>query len=362
MISNKLDYISAIERRQASRLSTLSGYRLDMAERLFDYPEGFLESFLDGLNDEDFIVYPKQSILLELKNQLGKINNVSFENILVDSGSDAIIKNCFHSLISRDESIVVSSPSFPMYKIYSQMFNLKLIEVGFNEEPVLKINNIIDMLDLDTKMIVLANPNSPYGDSQSLKNIYELLETLSKKNIYLLLDEAYIDFGDKSMTHLVKEFDNLIVLKTFSKAWGAAGARIGYCISNYNNIRQIEKVQLTYPVSNTSLKFAIYLCNNKELIDEYAKNTVKERDVLINKLRNCGYQVLDSKNNSIHFHDSSNNQKAITIFDKHKVSYKLGTSASTPLIVPGDDRDDWIRISVGQGILNTAYIQELLEL
>jgi len=360
MNKKRFNYISTIERRQATRLNTSSGFRLDMAERLFDYPDTFMKAFFNKLNHEDFIVYPKIELLDELKVYLSKINGMGVKNYLIDSGSDAIIKNCFHSLCNDNDSVIISSPSFPMYKIYASMFALKTHEIGFDDNPIFDLNNIINAINSSTKMVVLANPNSPYGDKKSLNDIEKFLNILQSKDIFLLLDEAYVDFGDGSMASLVNKFNKLIILRTFSKAWGAAGTRVGYCISDLKNIQQIEKVQLTYPVSNVSLKFAIYLCSNSKMIEDYAKATILERDLLIKELRNSGYTVLDSSNNSIHFHDSFSNEKVINIFNKHKVSFKIGSTASTPLVVPGDDRKDWIRISVGQGIMETAYIKDLL--
>ena len=131
MGKERTKYISNIERKKAARSSTKSGYRLDMAERLFDFPDRFLDSFLSEINDEDLIVYPKEDLNVELKAQLSKINHLDPKSILIDSGSDAIIKNCFHSLCNENDSIIISSPSFPMYKIYGNMFGLELIEVGF---------------------------------------------------------------------------------------------------------------------------------------------------------------------------------------------------------------------------------------
>ena len=360
MGKERTKYISNIERKKAARSSTKSGYRLDMAERLFDFPDRFLDSFLSEINDEDLIVYPKEDLNVELKAQLSKINDLDPKSILIDSGSDAIIKNCFHSLCNENDSIIISSPSFPMYKIYGNMFGLELIEVGFKNTFNFDIKDMLNSTQKSTKMVILANPNSPYGDFQDLNSIIEILNVLQDKKILLLLDEAYVDFGSESMAHLIKVYDNLIVLRTFSKAWGAAGSRVGYCFSNEKNIEQIEKVQLTYPVSNISLKFAIYLCKNYDVVKEYVSGTINERDLIIDKLKELNYDVLPSANNSIHLHDSSDNKKVTDIFNKHGVSFKKGSTASTPLTVPGDERNTWIRISIGHGILKTPYMKELL--
>jgi len=166
MGKNRQEYISEIERRKADRINTSSGYRLDMAERLIDYPHGFIKSFLSQLNDEDFIVYPKEELVVELKHLISSKNGVDLENVLIDSGSDAIIKNCYHSLCSEGESIVISNPSFPMYRIYASMFDLELIEVGYDNSLKFDLQKIEESLDVNTRMVVLANPNSPYGDLQ----------------------------------------------------------------------------------------------------------------------------------------------------------------------------------------------------
>ena len=177
-------------------------------------------SFFAELNHEDFIVYPKSELNDELKKYLSEINGIDKNNFLIDSGSDAVIKNCFHSLCNDNDSIIISSPSFPMYKIYANMFALQVQEIGFDGTPIFNLNNIVNALNSNTKMVILANPNSPYGDNKSLRDIETLLNTLYLKNIYLMLDEAYVDFGAESLVSLVSKFDNLIVLKTFSKAWG----------------------------------------------------------------------------------------------------------------------------------------------
>ncbi len=360
MGKNRQEYISKIERRKAERGNTKSGYRLDMAERLIDFPKGFLGLFLDDLTDEDFITYPDEKNVIKLKSLISDKNHTKKERVLLDGGSDAIIKNCYHALFNEGDSIVVSTPSFPMYKIYADMFGMNLIEIGYKGKLKFDLRNVISAIDKSTKMVVLANPNSPYGDEQSKENIKNLLTTLQEKKVYLLLDEAYIDFGGESSVDLVDEFDNLIVLRTFSKAWGAAGARIGYCISNEKNIKAIERVQLTYPISNVTLKFAIYLLNNSDETESYVLATISERDSLISKLKLLGYDVIQSSNNSIHFHDKKQNKDILRILNKHNVSFKTGSTASTPMKVPGDERDTWIRISVGKGILKTPYMQELL--
>ncbi len=357
----RTERIQSLIRRRASRINTTSGYRLDMAERLCDFPEMFLKQFLTSLEPEDISVYPKTSLESELKVKLSKINSVNEDNIFLENGSDTVIKNIIHALTNPGDQILVSQSAFPMYRIYAEMFEVDTVEVLFKQSKTFDIDDIFNRISDKTKLIFLANPNSPYGDSKSKENIIELLELLKNKDIYLIIDEAYIDFLGKSMCELVNLHDRIIFTRTFSKAWGAAGMRLGYGIASTGLVSNISKVSVTYPVSNITLKFGIYICENIDVIEAYSKNTRAERDQLIKALRLKGYDVLESDNNSLHIHSKSGDNEFIpSVLNKHKVSFKTGSTASTPLEVPGDKRNNWVRISVGEGIMEMPYIREIL--
>jgi len=331
-----------------------------MAERFTDFNQKFFDKFLKTLNTEDLIVYPKDSLLSDLKKNIANHYNCFSDQVLLDCGSDGLIRNILHSLTNTKDEIVISFPSFPMYKIYAETFGLNVIEVPYRNRQF-DITDLIDSISPKTQVVFLANPNSPFGDIQELSAIEELLDHLSILDIYLVIDEAYIDFSEaSSAVKLVKKYHNLVVLQTFSKGWGAAGIRLGFCISQEKNLEVISRVQLTYPVTNISIKFAIYLFENIEIIQNYAKNSTSERDLLVQKLNESGYEVLSSNTNSIHFYDKDPEGKKVRqIFQKYCVSVKTG-SDEAPIKVPGDDRNDWIRMSLGQGILEMDYIKEIL--
>ena len=177
-----------------------------------------------------------------------------------------------------------------------------------------------------------------------------------------MIDEAYVEFAPGDCLKLIEQFNNVVISRTFSKAWGAAGCRIGYLLSQKNNIDQISKVKLTYPVNTTAIKFANYLLRNSDLVNKYIKNSILERDKFCDDLENSGYDVIRSHTNTIHFHEKNgDNSKAIDILNKYEVAFKAGSKKTgTAVRIPGDSRETWIRLSLGYGLREKNFIQELL--
>ena len=220
----------------------------------------------------------------------------------------------------------------------------------------------MELINENTRLAILTNPNSPYGDFRPVSEIEELCIKLKEKNIILLIDEAYIDFAPKSSVNLIKKHDNIIISKTFSKAWGAAGTRVGYMIANKKIINLLSNIQLTYPITGPSLKFINHLLDNTESIKDYVHATIQSRDKLCDLLEANNYDVLRSHTNSIHFHEKKgDNQKSIKSLEDHGVAFKCGAKLTgTMVTVPLDDRKTWIRLSVGPGIENSKFILNMI--
>ena len=161
----------------------------------------------------------------------------------------------------------------------------------------------------------------------------------------------------------MKKYKNTIISRTFSKAWGAAGSRAGYLVADEGLINLVSKVQTTYPITGAGIKFISFLLDNREEVEKYVEQTIKDRDLLCDLLENAGYDVLRSHTNSIHLHESKgDNQETIGILDKHGVAFKCGGRITGTMVnVPGDSRTTWVRLSVGPGIQDTEFIKEILE-
>mgnify|MGYP003652458160 FL=1 len=163
------------------------------------------------------------------------------------------------------------------------------------------------------------------------------------------------------MVGLLNDYENVLISRTFSKAFGAAGIRLGYLLGNKKLINKITKVQLTYPLSNVTVKFGMYLIDNIDVIDEYVKETKYSRNKLC-EILSSKYDVVNSQTNSIHFHEKNgDNRNAVDVLNKHKLAFKSGDAETgTPVKVPGDDRGSWIRLSVGAGIEKLDFVGDLV--
>ena len=249
-----------------------------------------------------------------------------------------------------------------MYGIYGRIYGGKHIGVEYDDSINYDLNKLINSIDDYTRLVIVSNPFSPIGEYKTIDELRELCKVCNKKGIILLIDEAYVDFSPGTVLGLIQEFENVVISRTFSKAFGAAGIRVGYILGNSKLIEIITKVQLTYPLSNISVKFASYLLNNHSEVKKYTDATINSRDKLCHLLENSEYDVVNSHTNSIHFHEKyGNNDEAIKIMDAHGIAFKSGRKVTgTKVMIPGDNRDTWIRLSVGSDIHELDFVKKLV--
>jgi histidinol-phosphate aminotransferase len=208
---------------------------------------------------------------------------------------------------------------------------------------------MLQFVDDDTNLIILANPNSPIGDYKTIDEIKPLLDT----GISVLIDEAYIEFsGKESFIKYIGEYPNLIVTRTFSKAFGAAGCRVGMTFSNPHYIENISKFRQMYEISGVSMKYCEFLLDNYNLVETYIRKVIDEKEKIISMLKN--YEVVDSNCNWIHFNNQDDNKKTKEIFEKHKVLVKYCK------LHPYGFRDNWCRMTIQPDITNKPFFKELI--
>jgi len=349
-------HISDIERKKYYRKTLKENLRLDMSERVVNFPDKFFNEFLSSLEQEDFICYPSLNQYDLLCVKLAEHNNLERQNVLLGNGSESLIKIIFELTSNKDSNIVTSSPCFPMYDVFAQMVGSTLNQVRYVSlgQPKLDLVDIKVAVNDKTSLVVLANPNSPIGDFKHRHELEDLLVFLKQKNILLLLDEAYVDYAAYSISALVKKHDNLIVIQTFSKSFGGAGVRLGCAFSSEENIILLDKLNLCFPVSGASIKFGLALMNNLLLLEDYTDAIKLQRRTISKKLEQNGYDVVSGSCNWVHFNDRSNNSKATKIFKKHNLNFK------NKIKLPHDYRDNWIRLTLSSDTLEQKYMKEIL--
>ena len=355
-------WIDPIKRMFIPRPTKQKHKRFDMAERTFSFPDEYFSRFMRSIVQEDFITYPSYAEYDSLKDDIAKHNEVGRSNVYLSTGSGACIKSLCEITMYPSANIVSPVPCYPMYGIYGRLFGGDHIGVEYDDSITFNLDKLIDSINLNTRLVVISNPFSPIGEYKTIDEIRKLCKVCADREIILLIDEAYVDFSPGTVLPLIKEFDNVVISRTFSKAFGAAGIRVGYLLASEKLIDLVTKVQLTYPLSNISVKFASYLLNNWDEIALYSYDTIRGRDNLCKLLSDGGYDVINSHTNSIHFHEKDgDNREAVDIMNNYGLAFKSGdTKTGTPVMVPGDDRKTWIRLSVGPDIDTMAFVGDLI--
>ncbi|WP_288244109.1 histidinol-phosphate transaminase [uncultured Chryseobacterium sp.] len=291
--------------------------------------------------------YP-DSTQKELKEKLAALKNVSTKQIAVGNGSDELIDLIVKVFCEpKKDAILMMNPSFAMYGFYASVNENKVVKLNLNEnfgidkEEFLKISN-----EQKPKVFFLCSPNNPTGNS-----IEDIEFYIQNFDGIVVVDEAYIEFsGKKSCIELLEKFPNLIVLQTFSKAWGMAGARVGIAYSSQEIIKLINTVKSPYNINSLSLNKIMQLINYKNIIEENIKNTLSEISRLKNELLNieCVKRVFPTDANFflIEFNNAENVYQEL-------LKNEILTSKRSPQI------PDCIRINVGKKEENNKLINVL---
>ena len=326
-------------------------YILNQSERTQPIPQSYYTKFLRSLKQEDFAYYPNTK---NFKEKICDFYNVKLENLFLSDGSDIGIKSIFETFTTCG-NIVTSEPSFPMYGVYASLYNCSYKGINYDVDTLeFSIDNMLSFVNDETQLIILANPNSPIGDYKTIDEIKPLLDT----GIPVLIDEAYIEFLDTedlyydSFIKYIDEYPNLIVTRTFSKAFGAAGCRVGMTFSNPHYIENISKFRQMYEISGVSMKYCEFLLDNFHLVDIYTQQVIEERKKVLTLMKN--FSILDSESNWIHFNTHNDNLKTKQILDKHKVLVKYCK------VHPYGERENWCRMTIQPGLSEQEFFKELI--
>jgi histidinol-phosphate aminotransferase len=188
-----------------------------------------------------------------------------------------------------------------MHWIYSLTNNCKIIKVGYSSEFIFDFEKLLSSVNEETTCVCISNPVSPIGNIISLDDIEKLLKKADRLDIPVLVDEAYIEFSDqKSCLCLIKNNPNLVVSRTFSKALGAAGMRIGFLTGNTELINIIKKISNPYEVSSLAIKFGINLLDNYHVVHDYVLKIKEERKIIENILLKNNIDHVKSETNTMH--------------------------------------------------------------
>lgn len=209
-------------------------------------------------------------------------------SVAVGNGMDSVLDHLASLLLNPESSIVIQSPTFAYYKSIAERSGAKIIDVArsspessagatYSVDPECIISAIQD----STKIVFICTPNNPTGNSFSRVEIEYLAAETSKRNVYLFVDEAYIDFSrHSSVVELLSQYPNLIVGRTFSKAYGLAGFRVGYAMMAAELKREYSKIMVPFLCARASVAAAEAALDDSEHLKRVVETVIKGRDQL----------------------------------------------------------------------------------
>jgi len=324
--------------------------RLDKNENFFANA-GFLRNiFSKVLSNTDLRLYDPEAIV-NLKESLGEYIGVPCECIGVSNGSEYLIDFIIKSFMGKNDEAVCIVPSFFVYDRRILLSGGKLIKIPLKDDLSLDVGKVLDNCSDKTRLIFVCSPNNPTGNQFGWNEIEALAE---KCPAVVVVDEAYVEFGDGSICSKAVKKENLIVIRTFSKAFGLAGLRFGFFAAHEDLASALFEV-IPYTVSTVTARFVIELLGNFTVVQNWIDEVKKEREKLIGELRAIdGIEVFDSKTNFVTFKPKMNaNRVYRRLLDKGIVIKNLG---NLPVV------GHCLRVTVGLPYMNARFLNALKDI
>lgn len=254
--------------------------KLDGNESPFSLPEDIQEKVDKALKEIEVNRYPDPEAerLIEI---ISRVSDFPADGILLGNGSDELIGMLVTTLTSGSGKVLCPTPSFSMYKLTALAMGAQVIEPPLDEKFDIDLDATIEVIQKhDPDLIFLASPNNPTGNMYSAGKIAEIISVA--KGV-VVVDEAYSDFSGYTFLPLVKECENLVILRTLSKV-GFAGLRVGMLFANKDLVREINKVRYPYNINSLSQAVSEVVLNNHEFVSESIQLIIRERGRIYNAL------------------------------------------------------------------------------
>lgn len=267
--------------------------RLDMNENNWG-PSPETLDIIHNLKPEDISVYPEKN---ELLDALAQKLEVEVGNILFGNGSDELIDLITRTYITEGTHIILPIPTFSMFEICFKKKSSQIEKIEYEKDLSYPTSNVLAAIKDRTGIIVVVSPNNPTGTTLPRNHLIRILE--SAPSALVIVDEAYADFAGTSCLELVKTYQNLIVLRTFSKSYGLAGLRLGYAVSSQKIIDRMRSYQMPFNINNIALRAAMVAINADSTFCKMRMNLMKEKSYLISALQSLKIPVRDTEANFI---------------------------------------------------------------
>ncbi|WP_099468800.1 histidinol-phosphate transaminase [Konateibacter massiliensis] len=256
-------------------------------------PSDVVKKTLQEFGTDDLRLYPSPSAA-KLVKALADYHGVKEENVFVGVGSDDVIGMAFLTFFNSDKPILFPDVSYSFYSVWADLFQIPY------ERPMLDeaFRLVKEDYYKENGGIIIPNPNAPTAIYEELSVMEDIIS--HNRDVVVMIDEAYIDFGGKSALELVEKYDNLLVIQTYSKSRSMAGIRIGYAIGSKELIACLNAVKNSYnsyTINSTAIAAGVASLQDKEYFEAMIDKVVATRERMKGEMARLGFDFTDSKAN-----------------------------------------------------------------
>ena len=318
----------------------------------FAIPNEAVEKLLlDTCRSIDVRAYPPPRGSLAIK-AISDFLGFNESEISVANGADEIMDLLMKVFVRRGSKVMVVEPTFPMYTFFAELYGGKKVTVMLKKDFSLNVDAILKKADKDTRLLFVCSPNNPTGNQFRESDIKRLLEEF--KGV-VVVDEAYADFATGSVINWIRDYDNLAVLRSFSKAFGLAGLRLGYLVSSKHIVKYVQRVVGPFNVNSVTQQAIVLALQNWSYFKEKINLVVNEREWLMKNLQQIdGVSPYPSDANFILFKVTKTNLTSAVVTERmENRNVLVKDRGHLPLL------ENCIRVTVGTRNMNETFVSAL---
>ena len=267
---------------------------LDRNERVSPFPEWFMENIRREVTSTLLTWYPSQDQLhLQLQSEL----DLPEERLILTPSSDAAFKAIYQAYLRPSDSVVMLEPSYAMFPVYADMFEARSVKVTYGTNMELDTQVLLESIVTGVRLVMLANPNQPTGTVLSKEILSEVIEKAGSVGALVAVDEAYYPFYPWSALEWLEKYPNLLITRTFSKASGIAGVRIGFVAAHPDIITNLYKVRTVNDLNSFSIVCASEILKHPEVVADYVLEVQQGAKTLSDAVASFGLTMLPTHTN-----------------------------------------------------------------
>ncbi len=313
---------------------SFNGLLLDFNEAIVPISQEVEKALIKFVKSNKLQIYPEYGNLVK---QISQYVGCKEKEVLITNGSDQAIEIIFRTFTSEKDEVIIPSPSFALFYQCAELNKNIIIRPKYSEKGSFPLKEILDTINEKTKLVIICNPNNPTGTLVYINDIEKVLIQAAKFNAVVFVDEAYYEYSEVTAISLLEKHDNLVITRTFSKAFGLASLRIGYLVASKKVINEMLKVRAPYDVNMVSKIAATAALEDCENMKKYRDEVMIKSKLILEEF---------FRKNKIFFLESSSNFILFKIPNANKVFEELTTKGF--LLRPINFKEElYFRITIG---------------